>query len=151
MRAREAASAWLDGELSELETAQLHGHLRDCEDCEAYALEVGAFTTEPAGRGARTARAPVFAARRRRPALRLNVAVAAVTILAATGSSFAVGHLLGSSSGTPAATIGTSGSGVSPAAAERGARDAPAPPAGPARERPGHSGLSWPPSIFTPP
>ena len=36
-----------------------------------------------------------------------------MTILAATGSSFAVGHLLGSSSGTPAATIGTSGSGVS--------------------------------------
>ena len=36
-----------------------------------------------------------------------------MTILAATGSSFAVGHLLGSSSGTPAATVGTSGSGVS--------------------------------------
>ncbi len=113
MQAREAASALLDGELSELETAQLHGHLRGCDDCEDYLLEIGVFTAKLRASALEQPALPVFTAHRRRPAFRLNVAVAAVTILAATGSSFAVGHLLGSSNGTPAATVGTSGSGVS--------------------------------------
>lgn len=38
--AREAASARLDGELSELETARLELHLRDCAACSAYASEL---------------------------------------------------------------------------------------------------------------
>jgi len=113
MRAREAASALLDGELSELETAHLQGHLRGCAECEAYALEIGAFTASLRAAALEQPALLAFAARRRRPAFRLNVAVAAVTILAATGSSFAVGHLLGSSGGAPVATVGTSGSGVS--------------------------------------
>jgi predicted anti-sigma-YlaC factor YlaD len=113
MQAREAASALLDGELSELETAQLHGHLRGCDDCEDYLLGIGVFTAKLRASPLEQPALPAFAAHRRRPAFRLNVAVAAVTILAATGSSFAVGHLLGSSNGTPAATVGTSGSGVS--------------------------------------
>ena len=113
MQAREAASALLDGELSELETAQLHGHLRGCDDCEDYLLGIGVFTAKLRSSSLEQPALPAFTAHRRRPAFRLNVAVAAVTILAATGSSFAVGHLLGASNGTPAATIGTSGSGVS--------------------------------------
>ena len=113
MQAREAASALLDGELSELETAQLHGHLRGCNDCEDYLLGIGVFTAKLRASSLEQPALPAFTAHRRRPAFRLNVAVAAVTILAATGSSFAVGHLLGASNGTPAATIGTSGSGVS--------------------------------------
>lgn len=114
--AREAASAFLDGELSELETAQFHGHLRECGDCEAYALDLGVFTTRLRAAPLEQPALPVFVAQRRRPALRLNVAVAAVTILAATGSSFAVGHMLGSSGGSPAATVGAnvSGAGIQP-------------------------------------
>jgi predicted anti-sigma-YlaC factor YlaD len=113
MQAREAASALLDGELSELETAQLHGHLRVCDECEDYLLQTGVFTAKLRGAALEQPALPAFTVRRRRPAIRLNVAVAAVTILAATGSSFAVGHLLGSSGGAPSATVGTSGSGVS--------------------------------------
>jgi predicted anti-sigma-YlaC factor YlaD len=113
MQAREAASALLDGELSELESAQLHGHLRACDECEDYLLEIGVFTAKLRAAALEQPGLPAFTARRRRPAFRLNVAVAAATILVATGSSFAVGHLLGSSGGTPVATVGTSGSGVS--------------------------------------
>jgi predicted anti-sigma-YlaC factor YlaD len=113
MQAREAASALLDGELSELESAQLHGHLRACDECEDYLLEIGVFTAKLRAAALEQPVLPAFTARRRRPAFRLNVAVAAATILVATGSSFAVGHLLGSSGGTPVATVGTSGSGVS--------------------------------------
>jgi predicted anti-sigma-YlaC factor YlaD len=112
MHAREAASALLDGELSELEAAQLHVHLRACDECEDHLLETGVFTANLRAAALELPTLPAFTARRRRPAFRLNVAVAAVTILAATGSSFAVGHLLGSSGGAPVATIGTSGSGV---------------------------------------
>jgi predicted anti-sigma-YlaC factor YlaD len=113
MQAREAASALLDGELSELETAQLRGHLRVCDECEDYLLETGVFTAKLRAAALEQPALPAFTARRRRPAIRLNVAAAAVTILAATGSSFAVGHLLGSGGGAPSATVGTSGSGVS--------------------------------------
>ena len=145
MQAREAASALLDGELSELETAQLHGHLRGCDDCEDYLLEIGVFTAKLRASPLEQPALPVFTAHRRRPAFRLNVAVAAVTILAATGSSFAVGHLLGSSNGSPCGDDRHERLRGQPAPAKRGARDAPAPSAGPARERPGHSGLSLAP------
>jgi anti-sigma factor RsiW len=43
MRARESASAQLDGELPELEVAWLHGHLCACTECAAYAREIGAI------------------------------------------------------------------------------------------------------------
>lgn len=107
MRAREDASALLDGELSELEAAHLDAHLRDCGECAAYARELGALTVrlrvEPPAQPA----LPIFVARRRRPLARLHVAAAAVTILAATGSSFAFGHMLGSQGGARSATTGT--------------------------------------------
>ena len=42
-RARESMSAQLDGELSELGSARLSAHLRECPECTAYALEMGAI------------------------------------------------------------------------------------------------------------
>jgi predicted anti-sigma-YlaC factor YlaD len=43
-RAREAASARLDGELSELELAHLDGHLATCAACSAWAADSTAAT-----------------------------------------------------------------------------------------------------------
>ena len=105
-RAREAASARADGELSELEAAQLDGHLRGCPECAAFAGSLDAVARRL--RGAELARPsmPVFVARRRRPALRLNTAAAAVALVAAAGSAFAVGHVVGSQGGSPTATVG---------------------------------------------
>ena len=45
-RARESASARLDGELVELQAAQLEAHLRSCPECQAYAA--GIETDRPA-------------------------------------------------------------------------------------------------------
>jgi predicted anti-sigma-YlaC factor YlaD len=44
-RAREAASARLDGELSELELAFLDSHLAACPGCSAWAADSAAFST----------------------------------------------------------------------------------------------------------
>jgi len=112
MRAREAASALLDGELSELEAAQLHGHLRGCAECDAYAREIGTLTARLRASALEQPALPAFIAQRRRPVLRPNVAAVAATVLLATGSSFAIGHLLGSSGGSPSATVGSTVSGV---------------------------------------
>src|SRR4051812_38498328 len=105
--AREAASALLDDELSELEAAHLDGHLRECADCSAYARELGAFAARLRAEPLELPALPIFAARRRRPAARLQIAAAAAMIVVATGSSFAVGQLVGSHGGPPAATVGT--------------------------------------------
>ena len=43
-QAREAASARLDCELSELEAARFELHLRDCAECRAYAHEIETIT-----------------------------------------------------------------------------------------------------------
>jgi len=100
------ASLRLDGELSELEAAQLDGHLRACPECAAFAGSLDALADRL--RGAELARPsmPVFAPRRRRPALRLLASNAAVALVAAAGSAFAVGHVVGSQGGGPAATVG---------------------------------------------
>ena len=104
--AREAASALLDGELSELEAAHLDGHLRECAECSAYAREVGALVARLRVEPLELPVLPIFTARRR-PVARLQVAAAAATILVATGASFAVGQMVGSGGGVPAATVGT--------------------------------------------
>jgi hypothetical protein len=95
-RAREAVSARLDEELSEIGSARLSAHLRECDACSAYALEVSAIST-------RLRMAPLeqpgiavaLPARRRRPGLQLAAAAAAVLVAAA--SSLALGHSLRSS------------------------------------------------------
>ncbi len=92
-RAREAVSARLDGELSEFGSARLAAHLRECDACTAYALEVSAISTrlrmapleQPGG-------AVALPARRRRPGL--QIAAAAAAVLVAAASSLALGHAL---------------------------------------------------------
>jgi len=94
-RAREAVSVQLDGELSELGSARLSAHLRECDACTAYALEVAAIATRL--RAAPLERPGVgiaLPARRRRAGLQI-AAAAAVAVAAA--SSLALGHALRSS------------------------------------------------------
>jgi predicted anti-sigma-YlaC factor YlaD len=103
-RAREAASARLDDELSELEVARLDDHLRGCADCRAFARGLHALSS---GLRAATLEQPqieVFAPARRRPLVRLRAATAAAAIVAVvTGSAFVVGRIAGVRGG-PAAT-----------------------------------------------
>jgi anti-sigma factor RsiW len=94
-RARESVSVQLDGELSELGSARLSAHLRGCEACTAYALELASIATrlrsaplERPGTGI------ALPARRRRAGLQI-AAAAAVAVAAA--SSLALGHALRSS------------------------------------------------------
>lgn len=105
MRAREAASARLDGELPELDTMRLDAHLQRCAACREFVAQAADVT-------ARLRRAPLerptvvaFEPRRRRPvpALRLQAAAAAVAV-AAVGGSFVLGRALGGGAGTPVPT-----------------------------------------------
>ena len=114
--AREAASAFLDGELSELEAAHLDGHLRACPECSAYARGIGALAARLRSEPLAQPEFQVFTPVRRRPAARLQVAAVAATVLLATAASFAVGRVVGSQGGAPAATVGTT---VVDATAER--------------------------------
>jgi anti-sigma factor RsiW len=100
-RARESVSAQLDGELSELGSARLSAHLRGCEACTAYALEVSAIATRlRAAPLERPGTGVALPARRRRAGLQI-AAAAAVAVAAA--SSLALGHALRPSNG-PART-----------------------------------------------
>ena len=95
-RAREAVSAQLDGELSELGSARLSAHLRACAACAAYALEAAAISTRlratPLERPTRPIELP---SRGRTPGVR--VAAGAAGAAAAALASVALGHSLGSS------------------------------------------------------
>jgi predicted anti-sigma-YlaC factor YlaD len=93
-RARESASARLDGELVELQGAQLEAHLRSCPDCRAYASGIGALTLELRAAPLVQPATPGFLIQRRR---RFGVipAVAAAAVIAVVAGSFAVGDLLG--------------------------------------------------------
>jgi predicted anti-sigma-YlaC factor YlaD len=94
-RARESVSAQLDGELSELGTARLSAHLRECEACTAYALEVSAIAHRlRAAPLERPGTGVALPARRRRAGMQI-AAAAAVAVAAA--SSLAVAHSLRSS------------------------------------------------------
>jgi anti-sigma factor RsiW len=101
-RAREAVSIQLDGELSELGSARLSAHLRECEACAAYALEVAALTTRLRMAPLEQPQIEVPLPSRRRPALQLAAAAAAV--VAATASSLALGHAFSSGGHSPATT-----------------------------------------------
>jgi predicted anti-sigma-YlaC factor YlaD len=105
--AQEAASALADGELSAFETVRLDAHLRGCPECRAFATSAGALAVALRGAELEQPSRPVFAQRRRRPALRLNAVAAAATIVLAAASSFAVGQLVGSERGGPSATVGS--------------------------------------------
>ena len=97
MRARESASAQLDGELSELEVARLDAHLRHCAECSAWAREVAGIGFElrgaPLVRPQRELTLPPAAVVR---ALHLRAAgIAAAVVVGAAGLSFVLGGLLG--------------------------------------------------------
>jgi predicted anti-sigma-YlaC factor YlaD len=81
-RARTQLSARVDGELTELEDAELRRHLAVCASCRAYETEVSAFS-----RMLRTAELdapefPIFVPRTRRVAARIQVGAAAAAVLA---------------------------------------------------------------------
>jgi anti-sigma factor RsiW len=94
-RAREFASARLDGELAELPAAQLEAHLRSCPECRAYASGIEVFT-----RGLRAApleepATALFVPQRRRRTGVVPAAAAAAIVVAVAGSSFAIGGMFG--------------------------------------------------------
>jgi len=112
VRARADASARLDGELSELETALLEAHLERCAACRVYVTEVGTLAAQLRAAPLEQPALPAFVPRRRRPAPRLHAAAAAVAVAVAAASSFAVGHAVGSHEGAPSATTGRTVSSV---------------------------------------
>jgi hypothetical protein len=100
MRAREAVSARLDGELFELDEVRLDQHLDGCAACSSFAAD--AARTAQILRDAPLVAAPLappFVARRRYPVRVPFAAAAAVLLISATsGSLFLVGRFLGASS-----------------------------------------------------
>jgi anti-sigma factor RsiW len=95
-RAREAASARLDGELAELQEAQLAAHLRSCPECEAYAAAIGEVSRQLSAAPLAQPAGAMFVPQRRRRAGFVPAAAAAAIVVAVAGSSFAVGGVLGS-------------------------------------------------------
>jgi predicted anti-sigma-YlaC factor YlaD len=100
MSAREAASARLDGEVSELDTARLDAHLFACPACRAYASAIAGVAAElraaPLERPSvelDVAPPGITPLRRRMPVAAAGAAVALVA--AVTGISFAVGSVFG--------------------------------------------------------
>jgi predicted anti-sigma-YlaC factor YlaD len=106
-RARLAASAALDGELSELEAVFLEAHRRDCAECDRFAAEIGSLAGLLRAAAPEPLTHPVVFERPRRRVRSLSLAVA-VGAAAATG---AVGFLFGqavspSGGGSSASTAG---------------------------------------------
>ncbi len=144
MLACESASARLDNELSELESARLDAHLRGCAECRAYAAEIGAIAVRLRGAALeRPSHGVVLPRRRRVSGARLQAAVTAVAVsvvAAAAGSSFALGHVL-RGHGSPA----EAGSPGAAELAEPALRlDHPAPPGDAPAARAGSHGPSGP-------
>ena len=85
-RVREQVSLLLDDELSQLERRMLTAHLRRCPECAAYSDDVTRFTDQlPYAPMEVLERQIVVHRPRRRPAIRLQAAVAAAFALAALG------------------------------------------------------------------
>jgi predicted anti-sigma-YlaC factor YlaD len=112
VRAREAASRRLDGELTELESTRLDAHLRRCPACRELVGQIAAITTELRRAPLESASVTIFTPRRRRalPALRVPALAAAVVAAALIGGgSFTLGRELagGGGGGSPALTAST--------------------------------------------
>jgi predicted anti-sigma-YlaC factor YlaD len=107
-QAREAASARLDGELSELEIVRLESHLEGCESCRAVVLALAGTTTLIRETPSEAPRPFVLPSSRRprRRSLSLQTAVAASALLAA--ASFSLGRALHPRSTSPEGTASTS-------------------------------------------
>jgi anti-sigma factor RsiW len=100
-RARAQLSAEVDGELSELEGAELARHLAVCDSCCAYRAEVDGFTGALRAAPVAEPDFPIFVPKRRVVvAARLQVGAAAAAVLAVVAFAAASsGHELGSSVG----------------------------------------------------
>jgi anti-sigma factor RsiW len=94
-------SAQLDGELSELGSARLSAHLRDCPACTAYALEMGAIAARLRSAALEQPVRPIELPQRQR--FRVTARAAAAAVAVAAGVSLALGHALGSSTSRPPA------------------------------------------------
>jgi predicted anti-sigma-YlaC factor YlaD len=94
-RAREFSSARLDGELAELQAAQLEAHLRSCSECRVYAGGIEAVTLELRAAPLEEPATAGFVPQRRRRAGFIPAAAAAAMVVAVAGSSFAIGGMLG--------------------------------------------------------
>jgi len=94
-RAREWASLRLDGELSELERLLLRRHLSRCEDCSAFAADLGALAAAVRGTPlVQPSRSLAPAERPARLRVRHRLAVAVLVVVAG-----AVGSLVGAGGG----------------------------------------------------
>jgi anti-sigma factor RsiW len=105
-RARESTSAQLDGELSELGSARLSAHLRDCPACAAYALELGAIAARLRAAALEQPARPIELPQRLRR-FQVTARAAAAAVAVAAGASLALGHALGSGSSRPSAARAT--------------------------------------------
>lgn len=81
-RARTQLSARFDGELNELEDAELRRHLAVCASCSAYEAEVGTFSRMLRTAPLEELEFPIFVPRTRRIAARIQVGAAAAAVLA---------------------------------------------------------------------
>lgn len=101
MRAREAVSGRLDGELSEIEAVRLDAHLRRCATCREFAGQAAALTVElraaPLERPATLSFEP---SRKRQRALRMHGTVAAAMVVLAVAS-VALGRMHHGGEGPP--------------------------------------------------
>jgi predicted anti-sigma-YlaC factor YlaD len=106
-RIRGWVSAELDGELSELETALLQSHLRDCGACRAFSAEASTFTAALRAAPAELPTAPVRVLRRRRALLQPlrvpAVAALALSAVALSGLFASLHSSLGGANATSAA------------------------------------------------
>ena len=114
-RARESASARLDGELAELDAARLDVHLNSCSECQSFADGIaktgGLLRAAVLDRPAAGMFTPIHQGRRigALPA----AAAAAAIVIAVAGSSFAVGGILGARQGSHAQTSTTTATSAS--------------------------------------
>jgi anti-sigma factor RsiW len=99
-RAREGASARLDGELGQLDQARLEAHLALCAECREFAAGISAAAARIRQTPLEAAPTQVFVAHRRsfvRPRV-ATAAAATLLVAAAAGSSFFLGQQLGARS-----------------------------------------------------
>jgi predicted anti-sigma-YlaC factor YlaD len=113
LQAREAVSARLDGELTELEAARLEGHLRQCAACRAFAHDVAAATAGLRATPLEPVAARAFVAHGRRFHSPAAAAVAAAALLvAAAAPSFFAGKLFADHAGGHTVTVFAAGPGT---------------------------------------
>jgi predicted anti-sigma-YlaC factor YlaD len=95
-RARGQVSAHADGELSQLETAELRRHLAGCASCREYEAQVGAVSSVLRSAELEQPDFAIFVPRRRQlTRMRLQVGVAAAAMLALVAGASLRGGLAG--------------------------------------------------------